>query len=541
MSFKKVVIPCAGTGSRLGTFTKSINKALITIGNLPVISRVIDQFPEDITVVIVLGYKGYELKAVLEAFYPKRKFIFETVSKYEGPGSGLTISLRAVEKHLQEPFYFIPNDTIVKNSSFDGFQGNFVTGVKASSYPEIDINQYRTITLGDNLQPISINRKGVNSPYVYVGFAGIHDYASFWDGMKYADDTTGEAAGIVHMMNSGLAFEYYNPVWLDTGNPKSLNQVKKDVAVNSNDFNILDKDGESIWFYDSRVIKFSTDVEFIKNRVNRAKSLPTDVNQTNITYPKLIDYNMYTYQYDFITAQTVSQSIEEGTFGLEDFVTILEHVDDIEKDAIDKVVNLDEFYKYKTVSRLKSYFNRFELTEVNDIINGVPYGKVLEDIESGVFDYWFEMLTTESHLTPYYHGDFHFENILKNDRDFTLIDWRQNFISVDGKDVGDTNYDYAKLLHGLYVSHLQVHLGNYHVKHNKSNEVIFDIKTSLMYSKMIDKMRSMLGEDRFRLIKFLTGIIFLNIAALHDPFEYCQLLYYMGKTLVFDTVNEGKK
>ena len=43
----KVLIPTAGTGSRLGEETKYINKALISIGNRPAISRIIEMFPED--------------------------------------------------------------------------------------------------------------------------------------------------------------------------------------------------------------------------------------------------------------------------------------------------------------------------------------------------------------------------------------------------------------------------------------------------------------------------------------------------------------
>ena len=43
MSYK-VVIPSAGLGSRIGPYTKFLNKALVTIGDKPAISRVIDKF-----------------------------------------------------------------------------------------------------------------------------------------------------------------------------------------------------------------------------------------------------------------------------------------------------------------------------------------------------------------------------------------------------------------------------------------------------------------------------------------------------------------
>ena len=37
----KVLIPTAGTGSRLGGMTKYINKSLIGVGNKPALSRII--------------------------------------------------------------------------------------------------------------------------------------------------------------------------------------------------------------------------------------------------------------------------------------------------------------------------------------------------------------------------------------------------------------------------------------------------------------------------------------------------------------------
>ena len=40
----KLVIPCAGTGSRIGSLTKNVNKALVTLGDLPAIVRIILQF-----------------------------------------------------------------------------------------------------------------------------------------------------------------------------------------------------------------------------------------------------------------------------------------------------------------------------------------------------------------------------------------------------------------------------------------------------------------------------------------------------------------
>ena len=61
MSYK-VVIPSAGLGSRLGSITKYIPKALVSIGTKPAISRIIEMFPKDCEFIIPVGYKGELIK-----------------------------------------------------------------------------------------------------------------------------------------------------------------------------------------------------------------------------------------------------------------------------------------------------------------------------------------------------------------------------------------------------------------------------------------------------------------------------------------------
>ena len=75
MSYR-VLIPTAGTGSRLGKFTAFINKSLVGIANRPTISHIIEQFPNDTEFVIALGHKGNLVREFLSLAYPKRKFFF---------------------------------------------------------------------------------------------------------------------------------------------------------------------------------------------------------------------------------------------------------------------------------------------------------------------------------------------------------------------------------------------------------------------------------------------------------------------------------
>ena len=51
----QVIIPTAGLGSRLGTLTRNINKAMIPVGTKPAISYIIEWYPSDYKFIIALN------------------------------------------------------------------------------------------------------------------------------------------------------------------------------------------------------------------------------------------------------------------------------------------------------------------------------------------------------------------------------------------------------------------------------------------------------------------------------------------------------
>ena len=52
---RTVLIPSAGTGSRLGSFTADVNKGQMSIGDKPVISYIIEKFTPDDKIGVCLG------------------------------------------------------------------------------------------------------------------------------------------------------------------------------------------------------------------------------------------------------------------------------------------------------------------------------------------------------------------------------------------------------------------------------------------------------------------------------------------------------
>ena len=58
----KVCILSAGKGLRLGSLTKSLNKALLPINQKAVISHIIEKLPTDIEIVVAVGYQGEKIR-----------------------------------------------------------------------------------------------------------------------------------------------------------------------------------------------------------------------------------------------------------------------------------------------------------------------------------------------------------------------------------------------------------------------------------------------------------------------------------------------
>ena len=282
----KVLIASAGLGNRLKGMTKNLNKALISVAHKPAIAYIVEKFPNEIELVIALGYKGDSVREYLLLAYPDKKFNFVEVDNFQGKGSGLGYSILQCEKELQCPFIFSSNDTIVLES-IPKPDKNWM----GQTYLD-DNSVYRTLKSKSGFVQ-EINKKGISedSP-TYIGLAGIYDYKIFWEtmneGINQGSLEIGESFGLRNLIENGISTIDFT--WFDTGNMNSLNTTRNYFSKNI-DYNILEKEEEAIWFQNDVVIKFSIDKAFIKNRVLRSKNLGGFV-------PEVISHssNMYAYK-----------------------------------------------------------------------------------------------------------------------------------------------------------------------------------------------------------------------------------------------------
>lgn len=521
----KVLIPSAGLGTRLGELSKNRNKALVTVGQKPAICHIIDKFPKEVEIVVALGHMGDLTKQFLSLAYPDRKITCVEIKKYMGPGSGLGRTVLDCAEHLQCPFVFCSNDTIVREK-IPAPTTDWV------GYDERDdISQYRTIsTFRDRV--ISLNEKAdrvwEEGVFPYIGLAGIHNYELFWDYMKDGINKGAIEIGESYGLRVLLAtLEPKKFTWMDTGNKEALVKAIKDLTP-KNAPNILPKENEDIWFVNNRVVKYHIDETFIKKRVERTKVLGDFV-------PEIEGSTNNMYSYKMVQGKVMSSVLNRPVF--EDFLKFMkEFWEPVKLSSEDEELSFREmckkFYKDKTYKRVESYFERFNYKDKEEIINGEKVPKVMELLEKVDWEILYQGSSFRSH------GDLHFENVLvSEDYSFVLLDWRQDFAGCI--EYGDIYYDLAKLLHGIIVSHEIVNKDLFEIEVD-GNIVNFDILRSLKLSKAESLLEKFVTEGRFswKKVRLLTALIYLNIAPLHH-YPYSEFLFYLGKDMLAEVLDES--
>lgn len=516
MSYR-VCIPCAGTGSRLGELTEFVNKSLVSIANRPTLSHVIEQFPPDVEFVIALGHKGHLIREFLTLAYPNRQFYFSEVSLFEGPGSGLGLSLQTCKQLLQQPFIFISCDTLVEES-IPAPDNNWM------GYAEVvNLEAYRTLGLSSgSVSAIAEKGEGKAPEHkAYIGLAGIQDYQEFWLAMEQASQMaieTGEAHGMRSLLQHCIQAHQFT--WHDVGNPTALAETRKWYRE-AYEPNILEKANEAIWFVGDTVIKFSGDKNFIANRVKRSAQIQGFV-------PEVTGSAAHMYRYPKVQGKVLSEVVTLPLFDhlLEHCISFWQtkQLTPFETSAFQATCL--QFYRDKTFERVALFYKHFDRKDGNECINGKPMPE-LETLLNSLDWNWLA-----NGLPGRFHGDFHFENILWSESDgrFVFLDWRQDF--GGNLSTGDIYYDFAKLLHGLIISH-ELIAGNFYRVNWKPESIDFDFHRKQILVECERYFGSWLESNCYdrRKVWVITALIYLNIAALHHH-PYSLLLYSLGKSML---------
>lgn len=522
-----VFVPTAGTGSRLGGITKFINKSLVSIGNKPAITRIIEMFPDDTKFVIATGYKGDLVREYLSLAHPDKDINLVNVFPFEGKGSGLGLTLLSSKGYLQEPFVFCSCDTLVSEDIPEPTE-NWMGWDNRDN-----LSQYRTISVNSGCKVWQINEKGqglnTNSES-YIGLAGIHDYKTFWRAMEDNREEAiveGEVLGLRQILPEGIKAHKFT--WFDTGVTVELETTRKRYH-NVGDPNILPKEDETIWLLDNKVIKFSDKTQFIEDRVKRASLLDGFV-------PKITGHTKHMYSYDYVAGDIMSKCITLPVF--------LKLLDFSKEFWIMKELSSDEklqfhescmrFYKKKTFERIALFYDKFKREDNALIINDNEYPSLESMLDKIDWEYIGDGLPGQ------FHGDFHFENILYNKTTgtFTFLDWRQNFDKSIS--IGDIYYDLAKMLHGIIMCHELVAKNLFEITWD-DNVIKYDFARKNILVECERYYYQWLQDNGFDYIKvrLMTAIIYLNICGLHE-YPYCLILYSLGKEMLYNCLKEENK
>jgi hypothetical protein len=348
--------------------------------------------------------------------------------------------------------------------------------------------------------------------------------------MEQGGDTaiaTGEAHGMRSLLPNTIQAHAFT--WYDTGNLEALAQTRQRYRE-PDEPNILEKANEAIWFVGNTVIKFSDDKKFITNRVKRVEQLQGYV-------PEVTGAERHMYRYPKVQGKVLSEVITLPLFD-----RLLDHCCHFwekktltapETEAFQETCM--KFYRDKTFERVALFYKNFDRKDGSEVINGK------EMIELDIMLNSVDWNWLANGLPGRFHGDFHFENILWSaiDQKFVFLDWRQDF--GGNLSTGDIYYDFAKLLHGLIISH-ELIAGDFYQVDWRSDAIDYDFHRKQLLVECERHFGTWLEGNGYDINKVwvLTALIYLNIAALHHH-PYSLLLYTLGKNMLAHELEQSNE
>ena len=508
----KVLITCSGLGSRLGEITNFTNKSLVRIGSKPAISHIIDSYPENTQFVITTGHYSSHVRQYIQIAHADANVTFVEVEKYEGQGSSLAHSMLCASDHLQSPFLFHACDTVLVSCEDNKIPEENCIWISSQK----DVSHYRTVATRGSFVEI-IKEKG-EAGDAYIGKSYIKDFKSFWNSLSFLLANSGDSnLSDCHAMNSmikqGLKFQYIKSNgWLDIGNIDGLRRAKESMKE---DINVLDKPEESIFFIKDSVIKFFHDREIVSSRLKRVEHLSESCPS--------IDYSSENfYRYKKVEGEILSRHENFNDEMMENLLNWANQRLWSKRGHVDHIMLYREFYLEKTKSRIEKYLKQRNLLDCETVVNGLRIRPV-HSLVDAAYDY----ISQDSHMSLF-HGDFILENvILDSDKNFSLIDWRQDF--AGSISFGDAYYDLSKMNHNLIVNHDIVNGGNFQIEET-GKETKIDILCSKRFIDAQKILHSFCNKNGFdlRKVELITAIIWINMSPLHDR-KLGDFLYILGR------------
>lgn len=502
----KVCILAAGKGTRNTTYD-GLHKALYPIANKPAIAYTIDRIPKDIEIVVAIGHKRHQVRTCLEYLYPDRKFTFVNVDNYDGPGSGPGYSLLQCEPHLRCPFIWTPVDSFFQPDTtlFESEPTCDWVGTKGMSG---NLTKY---CLYDHLSGslFYAHDPFCGTAHVFIGTAGVCDYESFWNRLKYRKDSLYNNE---LQVKEGFARKVTSKVdrgWQDIGN----NDGYQAVCAMYPSPHSVPKPGQALIIHNNKVMKWFEDAAIVGDLLKRALFLTGVIPQPTLVCENVIGY-------DFIEGTMLSDRNcpdEFRNFMIWYLDTIVHDVPPMLHPTVPESMSL---HSIKFRNRIEPFID--SSLDNLETINGIAVPPIMH------LDRKIKWAEIELSIKAcYFHGDPQLENVIcKPDGGYVVIDWRAKPLS------GDLYYDLAKIYHSLLINGRVIRNREFSVKIDGTNgDIEYRIRNNLLdFLHVFRNVVLKFGLDWERVV--LLGILqYLHIASLYleTDKEYATFLFLLGK------------
>ena len=518
----------AGKGSRLGTISSYVNKALIPINNQAAISYIIDKTPKEYDVIVAVGYKGDQVIDYCTHMHPDRNFQFVRVEDYNPKTTGPATSLYACKQHLQRPFIFAASDIIIEKDTFGLCDKNWLSTCE-TALPEI----YATVNT-DDTKVVDIMDKSSNGfSSAWTGLMSVYEYSEFWNCF---DQNEKEIPNVIKKCLEIIDFEAKHFDWYDLGTYDSYMSAKK-YFENDSKYTIPKSNFEIFYKRKEKVAKFYPEVKKVKKIIER---------ESNIDKALLPNTNKKSRSmlcYDWTPGSDL--------YDIDNYETYKGGIDFLSKKLWNKpaTITLDDqhhgkiikFYKDSSLKRIDDFRKQHDYRSKlfsSFCINNETITE-FEKQATKVFSY---RALYDGIPVLDYHGDFHFANIIfdKTSGDYKCVDIRPDFENEDHW--GDMYYDLGKMYAGCEVQFSKIK--NFHEK--DYNSFVKEEKLSnitLLEHKSEDLIKFKLFFDEWiksknldlKKVKIIAGLVLCKIACLHEEWQG-NFLFLNGRRVLNDAI-----
>ena len=500
-------IASAGIGSRFNPFSSFANKALAPIPFKPLICELIDLIPSSSDIHIVTGYGREDLMHIIKLFCPEKTIYEQTNHDFAKTGMGDSI-LPILEKQV-DPLCILPNDGIYKQIPSLHFDKSidFVLGYVRTS--DVDNPSDYLLLSADtegNLQSYKRNQlvydSSLSHELAFTGFMYIRNPQGFADLLKSCESPRELYSPFGKIIANRSKCQCIAVKWTDCG---TYSKYKAYISsISSYDFS---KEEETLLLEkDKPVIKIFKDKSVAIKRVLKAQSYPQAFPECTLLP------SGSGYYYDYISGNTLYSDCSVSN--LRRLLSFLDQYLWSPRESISLEEDSRSFYKEKTRNRIALFQSKYDLNRIKSINQSrIPSSGWIPD-----FNY--ESFVTNSVASPI-HGDLQYDNVLINDNEIVLLDWRHEF--GNNNLYGDLYYDFAKLMGGILLNYQRIKVADFYCELSNDGS---SVSCSYIQDPYSEEHLSVLSEfiiSKGFNVKHcwqLLSLIYMNMAPLHHyPFD----------------------